>query len=458
MDENQSRLDQYGCFTSGGSEKLDGQCTLIDFQEGARRAHSMKGMDICSDLQVIDDCVMRDMIAIAQKASEAIGVYVRVDMFLGGDGQVYVQEYSTNHMNGLRHCSALKETNGCINPCFQGRMWKDTRSKGNPTFGGPKTAMPNALNDWMKLPDDSSKCSDIVTSTTIVPSTPSTCTSAPVTKSTNAPVIPPTEAPIENLSVDPSVGPSRSPSTAPTRMLVSQAPIAPTVPKCNSNLGETVSQLGTNGDVTNDPNLDVSSGVWVAAFSQLKIKSSYYPGYFSMRRFKIEQGTITVSAITDYCLQSIVVGPREFDFSNTNGHVLRYDASMKGKTIIFNVAADANNYSAVSNLKHTFDPDGNEGDSIDPNFPARVIFNFYDATEVSLGVGGSENGDFIGSVLVPKENSKLTMAYPRQFGQMIVNGEVIQDAATETEYHTYIFDTPSSGACSLPDVNTCLSS
>ena len=74
MDENQTRLDQYGCFTPGGSGERNGQCTAIDFQKGSSLAHPMKGLDLCSTLDKIDDCIMQDMIAIAKKASMAIGV------------------------------------------------------------------------------------------------------------------------------------------------------------------------------------------------------------------------------------------------------------------------------------------------------------------------------------------------------------------------------------------------
>jgi hypothetical protein len=87
----QRRLDEFGCFAPGGLEQYDGECTLIDFQEGDRQAYPVKGMDLCSDLQSIPECTMQDMIDIAQKASLAIGVYVRVDMFLDESGKIYVQ-------------------------------------------------------------------------------------------------------------------------------------------------------------------------------------------------------------------------------------------------------------------------------------------------------------------------------------------------------------------------------
>mmetsp|Transcript_2588 Transcript_2588/g.4173 ORF Transcript_2588/g.4173 Transcript_2588/m.4173 type:complete len:454 (-) Transcript_2588:298-1659(-) len=129
----------------------------------------MKGLNICSDFS-IDQCILDDMIAIATKASKAIGVYVRVDMFLGADNSIHVQEYSTNHMNGLRHCSAKLDENDCIDPCFQGRMWKE--AGGNSAFGGPQLTLPPQLEDYMGLATDDEKCDNIKSA--IVPDAPFT--------------------------------------------------------------------------------------------------------------------------------------------------------------------------------------------------------------------------------------------------------------------------------------------
>lgn len=95
MDVNQNRLDDNGCFTAGPSAEKAGKCTFIDFEVGAKKAFPMKGMNTCSDLK-IDDCVMQEMIAQAKRAAEAVGVYIRVDFFLGSDKKAYVQEFSTN--------------------------------------------------------------------------------------------------------------------------------------------------------------------------------------------------------------------------------------------------------------------------------------------------------------------------------------------------------------------------
>mmetsp|Transcript_3881 Transcript_3881/g.6489 ORF Transcript_3881/g.6489 Transcript_3881/m.6489 type:complete len:2423 (+) Transcript_3881:72-7340(+) len=186
MDSDQNRLDQFGCFVSGGVEDTAKECTSIDFQTGQKFAYPMKGMALCSDLPRINDCTMMEMISIAKKASEAIGVYVRVDMFLSDTGEIYLQEFTTNHMNGLRHCSAIMRDDGCLDPCFQGAMWD--QAGGNATFGGAPAPIPDALAGWLALQDDAKKCED-VSQTDIKLSPAFTCLSrsspvvAPVTTS-----------------------------------------------------------------------------------------------------------------------------------------------------------------------------------------------------------------------------------------------------------------------------------
>ena len=110
----------------------------------------MKGLDLCGEIEKPADCLIADIVAVAQDVSKRIGAYVRVDMFVAQNNEIVVQEYTTNHMAGLRHCSARME-NGCVNSCFLGEMWK--AAGGNATYGGPSTGVPadiedaNAMND-----------------------------------------------------------------------------------------------------------------------------------------------------------------------------------------------------------------------------------------------------------------------------------------------------------------------
>lgn len=92
------------------------------------------------------------------QASSLIGAYVRIDMFLSGNGLAYIQEFTTNHMNGLRHCSAVLRPDGCIDACYQGLMWRN--AGGNETLGGPLKPLPpsSSFIDFLALETNEEKC------------------------------------------------------------------------------------------------------------------------------------------------------------------------------------------------------------------------------------------------------------------------------------------------------------
>ena len=150
VDTAWNRLDQFGCFEPGSMEsvEVDTGCTTIDFIAGARRAGPVKkDLYVCDDIPELDECTKQEMIDIALDLGERIGVYMRVDMFVA-DGKVFVQEYTTNHMNGLRHCAAKFDVDtGCIDSCFLGRMWD---SAGGP-YGGVSTTTPAKLAGFTAL-------------------------------------------------------------------------------------------------------------------------------------------------------------------------------------------------------------------------------------------------------------------------------------------------------------------
>jgi hypothetical protein len=160
VDTEFNRLDYNGCFEPAGTtqqimDEIKPECTAIDFSIGKRKAGPVKkDMYMCVDLQRPKQCVLDDMIAIAESLSKTIGVYMRIDMFVAAAGdKVYVQEYSANPMNGLRHCASKLDRNGCIDSCFLGREWK---LAGEP-FGGIPTATPSFLNGFL-LMDPAKQC------------------------------------------------------------------------------------------------------------------------------------------------------------------------------------------------------------------------------------------------------------------------------------------------------------
>ena len=109
--------------------------------------------------------------SLAVELGSLIGVYMRIDFFVGGDGKVYVQEYTSNHAGGTRHCAAREdEDTGCIDSCYLGKLWKEM-SGGGTLYGGPQTDTPNILFDWLSK-DQTDQCSISVGATSTTPYTP----------------------------------------------------------------------------------------------------------------------------------------------------------------------------------------------------------------------------------------------------------------------------------------------
>jgi hypothetical protein len=81
----------------------------------------------------------------AKQLSRAIGVYIRVDMFVTDDRRIYVQEYTRFHSGGLRHCAA-KDRDGCVNSCFLGQTWQG--AGGSVLLGGPTLQVPSYLEGY----------------------------------------------------------------------------------------------------------------------------------------------------------------------------------------------------------------------------------------------------------------------------------------------------------------------
>ena len=174
VDKDFNRLDYNGCFEPAGTDQQiidDNKCTAIDFTTGKRKAGPVKkDMYICDIITKPKQCLVDDMVSIAESLSKTIGVYMRIDMFVAGD-QVYVQEYSANPMNGLRHCASKVDSNGCVDSCFMGREWK---AAGVP-YGGTATVIPTALGGFLSL-DPAKQCELATQASTNAKNFTSTCT------------------------------------------------------------------------------------------------------------------------------------------------------------------------------------------------------------------------------------------------------------------------------------------
>jgi len=168
VDSNWTRLDQFGCFEPANvgfrQDDDNEKCTAIDFNAGKKNIGPVKkDMYLCDDVPRVNDCLWKEMHRIALQLGKSIGVSIRVDMFVAND-QIYVQEYATNHMNGLRHCAAKKDENNCIDSCFLGRAWNEA---GGP-YGGISTSVPGYLKNY-HLKSTSEMCSLIDDVVTVMP-------------------------------------------------------------------------------------------------------------------------------------------------------------------------------------------------------------------------------------------------------------------------------------------------
>jgi len=149
VDEEWNRLDKHGCFVPQPAFGLDADadgCYDIDYDHGERHPYPFKGQNLCGELNEPKTCLLDSLKAIATDLSKTLGVYMRIDMFVSGDDKVFVQEYTTNHAGGLRHCAAKESDSGCIDSCFLGKIWKD-KSSGT-IYGGPQTSIPSILDGW----------------------------------------------------------------------------------------------------------------------------------------------------------------------------------------------------------------------------------------------------------------------------------------------------------------------
>lgn len=94
LDPSGERLDQYGCFEPGsGSKPKEGECSAINFHQGSHRCKLVKrDLPLCGSLDdTIDSCEIGKMADAAVSLADAVGNNIRVDMFIGNEGNMYIQ-------------------------------------------------------------------------------------------------------------------------------------------------------------------------------------------------------------------------------------------------------------------------------------------------------------------------------------------------------------------------------
>jgi hypothetical protein len=170
-------LHKNGCFVPnmpmGQVNPANNQCFDIDFVGGEMNPFPVKGFDLCGPVPKPRDCVFTRMKAMAEALSEKIGVYVRIDMFVTDSGEIYVQEYTFNHLAGTRHCASKVSDDGCLDSCFLGKCWEDASVGGDASMGGVMTTAPTIFPVGYGAITDSAQCS-VATGMPAVPAT-TTC-------------------------------------------------------------------------------------------------------------------------------------------------------------------------------------------------------------------------------------------------------------------------------------------
>ncbi|MEL6605718.1 MAG: choice-of-anchor A family protein, partial [Cyanobacteria bacterium J06614_10] len=184
-----------------------------------------------------------------------------------------------------------------------------------------------------------------------------------------------------------------------------------------------------SGTIDQDASLDLSNyGNDIAVLQQ---KSAYWKDLPA--RGTVENngfGTITLRGDSSGGLYVFNI-----DGNSLNpgfGAVVNFvDMPLDGSTVIINVTGTT----ADLNIGDMSDPNGNSAFSFDTDFAANILWNFPDATDVTLG-GGAQ---FWGSVLVAQENSATVMAVPGHNGRFVTAGDLEQNRAG-SEFHNYEFD------------------
>ena len=172
VDQNWERLDEHGCYRSERKADTmnDGECTRIDFR--GRQLVQTKGLEMCGETPPAP-ARLNEILNMARTVVQRVGVYIRVDVLYDSvQDRILVGEFTPGHSNGSVHCSAKIDANGCVDPCFLGRMWGGAAAAtvGNGSnaattglHGGGITPIPSALSMW----DDANwaqMCTDFLTS------------------------------------------------------------------------------------------------------------------------------------------------------------------------------------------------------------------------------------------------------------------------------------------------------
>lgn len=199
--------------------------------------------------------------------------------------------------------------------------------------------------------------------------------------------------------------------------------------------------------------LDLSE--WDAVFDDIEEKGPHW-GSLPPNGivYGIGSNTITFAAGDDEDIQVFLINGTDLSFFV--GRHVKFDPSLIDKSILINVKADENGLVHVKNLANFFDTNNNGGFAFSSALLSQILWNFFDADEVKLGCESSAVGQWRGSVMVPKPNSRFEFCMPGQSGRTIVNGDLVQNR-NGSEFHNFDYDPPRRLPCPpLPDARRSL--
>lgn len=86
------------------------------------------------------------LVGAARRLGGALGVHMRIDLFLDELGVPRLGEFTPWHGHGSNHCGSRRRSDGSVDACYLGRMWREGGVE-----GGPIRPPPRAFARWEAL-------------------------------------------------------------------------------------------------------------------------------------------------------------------------------------------------------------------------------------------------------------------------------------------------------------------
>jgi len=205
----------------------------------------------------------------------------------------------------------------------------------------------------------------------------------------------------------------------------------------------------TDGESYMFQDIDYGMTEWVEAMKDIEAKGNYWGNHLNTNCITegIDTNTITFKAGDADTIQ--VCHIRCMDLTYYVGRHIQFDSSLVNKTILINVEASPDGSCDICNLADFLDTKGKGRFKFSTELTKNILWNFYDAKEVSLGCRCRRTralGEWQGSIIVPSGDFEFCM--PGHSGRLIINGNMIQNRKGSA-LHNYPFDPPERLPCPM---------